>query len=267
MSIPIILILFITGCLVGFLAGFFGVGGGVILVPVLIFFFELQNFHHDVITPMAMGTSLMIVVFASISSAIKHNKNRNVSKEGFIYIGIPSVVLAILGSFLASSLPGDILRKVFAIAVLSVAIRLSFEKTTSNENKTFSISKLKLTTIGSIVGFLSSLTGIGGGVFSIPLMYYFAKFPIKLAIGTSSATVIITASAAVTGYIFNGINNNLLPSYTLGYVDYLHAIPLIIGTVALARFGASVAYKTSAAWLRKFFSLFLFFNSIYMFFK
>lgn len=267
MSISIFLILLLVGCVVGFLAGFFGVGGGVILVPVLISFFELQKFNPNIITQMAMGTSLFIVIFASISSAIKHKKNGNVYIRGVLYIGIASILGAAIGSVIAASLSGEILRKIFGFAVLLVAIRLLVEKSSAEQKENFRPHRTKLIIIGTTVGILSSLTGIGGGVFAVPLMYYLANFPIKQAIGTSSATVIITATSAVIGYIFNGLHNNLLPEFTLGYVNYLHAIPLIIGTAGLARYGAMVANKISSLWLRKLFAIFLIINSLYMFLK
>ncbi len=267
MSISIFILLLVIGCAVGFLAGFFGVGGGVILVPVLISIFEMQNFNSAIVTQMAMGTSLFIVIFASVSSAIKHKKNGNIYIRGVLYIGTASIFGAALGSIIASSLSGDVLRKIFAFAVFIVAIRLLIEKSVSEQKENFHPAPLKLVAIGTTVGILSSLTGIGGGVFAIPLMYYIANFQIKKAIGTSSATVIITAASAVIGYIINGLHNDLLPNFTLGYINYLHAIPLIIGTVGLARYGATVANKTSSNWLRKFFALFLIINSLYMFLK
>lgn len=267
MSISIFILLLVIGCAVGFLAGFFGVGGGVILVPVLISIFEMQKFNPEIVTQMAMGTSLFIVIFASISSAIKHKKNGNVYIRGVLFIGIASILGAAFGSIIASSLSGDVLRKIFAFAVFFVAIRLVFEKSETEQKKNFHPNPIKLIAIGATVGILSSLTGIGGGVFAIPLMYYIANFSIKKAIGTSSATVIITATSAVIGYIINGWNNELLPNFTIGYINYLHAIPLIIGTVGLARYGAIIANNTSSIWLRKLFAVFLILNSLYMFFK
>lgn len=264
--LTIIILLFI-GCIIGFLAGFFGVGGGVILVPVLLFFFTAQSIDERVITHLAMGTSLFIVIFASFSSALKHKKQGNVFWKGVLFIGISSIVSAAIGTTVAAIIPGEILRKIFATAVLVVSLRLFFEKTKTETGGDFNPSRIRLVIIGVTVGFLSALTGIGGGVFSIPLMYFLANFPIKRAIGTSSATVIITASTAVIGYAFNGFGNIHLPAYTIGFVDYLHAIPLIIGTVIVGPYGAAWANKTSSLMLRKLFAIYLFANSIFMFIK
>ncbi len=262
-----LLILLIVGCIIGFLAGFFGVGGGVILVPVLIFLFTHQSVNNSVLTQLAMGTSLLIVIFASFSSAIKHTHQKNVYWRAVLIMGIASVVTAGLGSIIAAALPGNVLRIFFAIVVLTVGLRLFFEKIKQDNFGEFRPDSWKLILIGSFVGFLSPLTGVGGGVFSIPLMYYLANFPIKRAIGTSSATIIITAGVAVAGYILNGYGNTELPAHTFGFVDYIQAIPLIIGTVVIGPLGAATAYKTSSLILRRLFALFLIANSVYMFFK
>jgi uncharacterized membrane protein YfcA len=110
---------------------------------------------------------------------------------------------------------------------------------------------------GFLVGMVSSLAGVGGGVLSIPIMHSILKFPLKKALGTSSATIVITALAAGTGYILKGWGNSLLPEGTLGYVDWLHALPLIAGSSPLAAVGAHIANKTKVTVLKRIFALFL----------
>lgn len=119
-------ILLLVGCVIGFLAGFFGVGGGVILVPVLVFLFEHQSVNNSVLTQLAMGTSLFIVIFASISSATKHTQQQNVYWRAVMIMGIASVITAGLGSVIAASLPGNVLRIFFAVVVFAVGLRLFF---------------------------------------------------------------------------------------------------------------------------------------------
>jgi uncharacterized protein len=267
MDILTFLILFFVGGGIGFLAGFFGVGGGVILVPVLIFLFEHQGANNSIVTQLAMGTSLLIVTFASMSSAAKHTHQKNVYWRAVLIMGLASVVTASLGSIAAAAVSGVLLRKIFAVAVLASGLRLLFEKTKQESAGEFNPQAWKFILIGSVAGLLSSLTGVGGGLVSIPLMYYLLHFPIKRAIGTSSATIIITAGAAVTGYIVNGFGNPDLPIHTLGYVDYVQAIPLIIGTVAVGPLGAATVHKTHSVMLRRFFAVFLTVNALYMFLK
>jgi uncharacterized membrane protein YfcA len=267
MDLLTLLILLLVGCGIGFLAGFFGVGGGVILVPVLMFLFEHQGVNNSIVTQLAMGTSLLIVIFASMSSAAKHTQQKNVYWRAVLIMGLASAVTASLGSVVAVAVSGVVLRKIFAAAVLVTGLRLFFEKTQQESAGEFKPQVWKLILIGSVVGLLSSLTGVGGGVFSIPLMFYLAHFPIKRAIGTSSAAIIITAGAAVTGYIVNGYGNVDLPAHTLGYIDYVQAIPLIIGTVAVGPLGAATAHKTHSVILRRLFAVFLTVNALYMFLK
>ncbi len=98
------------------------------------------------------------------------------------------------------------------------------------------------------------------------MMYNFLKFPLKKSLGTSSATIVITATAAAAGYVMKGLGNTLLPDHTLGYVDYINSIPIIIGTLPTARLGAMVAHKTNVDVLRKFFAVFLLVVATKMFF-
>jgi uncharacterized membrane protein YfcA len=110
---------------------------------------------------------------------------------------------------------------------------------------------------GFLVGILSALAGVGGGVLSIPVMHSMLKFPLKKALGTSSATIVITALAAGVGYVIRGWSNTLVPAGSLGYVDWLTALPLIAGSIPLAAFGAHVANKTKVTRLKQIFAIFL----------
>ncbi len=267
MEITTFFLLLVIGCCVGFLAGFFGVGGGVILVPVLVLMFTIQSVNPEVLTHMAMGTSLFTVVFASLSSAVKHSRQGNVFKKGVLVLGLSSVIFAFAGTYLASIIPGWWLRKIFSFAILFVSLMLLFENSKKEFTGEFQPKIFRLVWIGSVVGLFSSMTGVGGGVFFVPLLYFFVSFPIKLAIGTSSTTILLTATTAVAGYIINGWGNSHLPSNTIGFVDFLQAFPLIIGTVIFGPVGATIAQKTKSERLKKIFAVFLLINAILMFIK
>jgi uncharacterized membrane protein YfcA len=267
-----ILLLLLAGCVTGFLAGFFGVGGGILLVPVLLFFYtSVLNppVSSVVVTHLTFGTSLLVVIFASVVSAYQYSRNDHVIWKGVLYIGLASVAGAVFGSTIASSLQGKVLQQIFATVVAVAAVRLLMRSRKPSEEPKPNLSPAGLTGIGGIVGMVSSLAGVGGGVFSIPMMYYIMKFPLKKALGTSSATIVITAVAATAGYIVNGWNHPDMTAYrsfTIGYVDYLHAIPIIIGTIPLARYGAGVAHKTKVGVLQKVYGVFLLVIAVKMFF-
>ncbi len=261
-----ILLLLLAGGLAGFLAGFFGVGGGIILVPMLLIFFKSIDVSSLVSTHLAFGTSLLIVIFASLTSAYQYTKNGHVVWRAVIFIGIASVVGATIGSNIAGELQGKTLQKIFAAVVIIAAIRLLSEGQKPKEEPKPNLAPPGLAGTGLVVGLVSSLAGVGGGVFAIPMMYNFLKFPLKKALGTSSATIVITALASSIGYVVKGWDNTLLPAYTLGFVDYFHSIPIIIGTLPAARFGAIVANKTHVDKLRKYYGVFLIVIAAKMFF-
>jgi len=258
MDIVQLLILFVAGCAAGFLAGFFGVGGGIILVPILLYFYQSTGVSSLVATHLAFGTSLLIIIFASFSSAYEYQKNGHVVWRAVFIIGLASVLGALGGATIASAISGKALQRIFGVVVLIAALRLLSEQRKPKGELKPKLGVPGLALTGLVVGLLSSLAGVGGGIFSIPIMYSMLHFPLKRALGTSSATIVITAVAGTTGYMLRGMGNSLLPNFTLGYVDWLHALPVIIGTVMLARVGASVANKTDTVLLRKIFAMFLF---------
>jgi len=255
------------GCGIGFLAGLFGVGGGILIVPVLIFSYDHADISPAILTHIAIGTSLFVVIFASITSAYQHRKQGNIDWRSVFVIGFSSALIAFATTRLAAALSGKNLQMAFAIIVMAAAIRMLTEGVSQAQKKLELSSRPStrgLIGVGLTTGIVSALTGIGGGVFSIPMMYYFLKMPIKLAIGTSSATVVITALFSVAGYIVNGIGRPGLPEWSLGFVDLQRGVALAIGSLLLARAGAYVSFKTHPFRLRKVFALFVLLVSIYM---
>ncbi|MBM4278665.1 MAG: sulfite exporter TauE/SafE family protein [Deltaproteobacteria bacterium] len=259
-----------VGCGVGFVAGLFGVGGGFITVPILIFSYEHSGFSPAVLTHMAIGTSLFVVLFASIASAYQHGKQKNIDWRSVFLIGFSSAATAFVTAQLAAGLSGKHLRITFAIIVGLAALRMLTESTEQAQKKLDLASKpstFGLVSVGLTVGVVSALAGIGGGVFSIPIMYYFLKMPLKLAIGTSSATIFITALFSVIGYVIGGMDCQGLPGWNLGFVDLQRGIAIAIGTTLLAKTGAHVSFKTHPFRLKKFFALFVILMAIYLLVK
>lgn len=260
------LILLLLGAASGFLAGFFGVGGGIILVPMLLLFYSSTGVTSLVATHLAFGTSLLVIVFAAAASAYEYHRNNQVVWRAVGVIGVASVVGAYLGSVVAGGLPAKTLQQIFAVVVVVAAIRLFAElhKPKGSEGPKLGLPGLLGT--GLAAGLVSSLAGVGGGVITIPVMYSLLHFPLKRAFGTSSATIVVTALAGVVGYAVQGWGNLLLPGGTIGYVDYLRAIPVIVGTVPCAVAGARLSEKTHPATLRQIFAAFLLVVAIKLFF-
>lgn len=264
------LIFLMVGCGVGFLAGLFGVGGGFVMVPVLILSYEHLGFSPTVLTHMAIGTSLLVVLFSGTSSAYQHQKKGNVDWRAVALIGFSSALTAFGVARVAASLSGRHLRIAFAIIVIGAGLRMLTESRAKAERKlelTKSPSQIGLMGVGLVAGMVSALAGIGGGVVTIPMMYQLLKMPLRVAIGTSSAAIVITALFSVTGYIVNGIGHPDLPKWSIGFVDLQRGLSLAIGTVLLAKWGAYVSFKTHPFLLRKLFALFIILVALYLMLK
>lgn len=265
-----LLIFLMVGCGVGFLAGLFGVGGGFVMVPFLILSYEHLRLSPTILTHLAIGTSLLVVVFSGTASAYQHQKKGNVDWRAVAFIGFSSALTAFAAARLAASLSGRHLRIAFALIVIGAGIRMLTESRAKAEKKldlTKPPSQIGLIGVGLVAGVVSALAGIGGGVVTIPMMYQLLKMPLRVAIGTSSAAIVVTALFSVTGYIVNGIGHSDLPPWSLGFVDIQRGLTLAIGTVLLAKLGAYVSFKTHPFLLRKLFALFIILVAIYLMLK
>lgn len=264
------LIFLMVGCGVGFLAGLFGVGGGFVMVPVLILSYEHLGLPPTVLTHIAIGTSLLVVVFSGASSAYQHQKKGNVDWRAMAFIGFSSALTAFATARIAASLSGRHLRIAFAIIVIGAGIRMLTESRDKAEKKlemTKPPNDIGLIGVGLVAGIVSALAGIGGGVVTVPMMYQLLKMPLRIAIGTSSAAIVITALFSVTGYVINGIGHPDLPPWSLGFVDLQRGLSLAFGTVFLAKLGAYVSFRTHPFLLRKLFALFVILVALYLMVK
>ncbi len=259
-----------VGCITGFIGGLFGVGGGFIMVPALIFNYEHSGFPKEILTHLAIATSLFVVLFTSSMSAYQQNKQKNIHWKSVYVIGLSSAITAFFTAKIASSLKGELLRITFGIIVGLAAIRMLLEgkeQTQKRLNLDKDPSLVGLIFVGLIAGIVSALAGIGGGIFTIPMMYYFLDMPLKLAIGTSSAAIFITAFFSVLGYIVGGLKSLNLPDWSLGFVDLQRGIALAIGTMFFARIGAYVSFKTHPFHLKRLFAIFVVIIAFYIIFK
>ena len=255
------------GILIGFLAGLFGVGGGGLIVPLLVFSYGHLGVSPSVSTHIAIATSLFVVFFASLASAYQQRKQHNIHWHASIVLGLSSALTAMAAVRLAIFLSGKQLRIAFALIIVMLAVKIFSESALQDEKRHEPPSHLNLihlAVIGFAAGVISALAGVGGGGITITLMYYFLKMPIKLAIGTSSAAMVITALFGVSGYIVNGIGHIDLPDWSFGFIDFQRGIALAAGTLLTARIGAYVSFRAHPYYLRKFFALFLIFISIYI---
>ena len=225
-DLTLILMLMAIGIAVGISAGFIGIGGGVIMVPVLLELFRAQGMAPEVLVHVAMGTSLTVGVLSVGSSSYKHHKQGNVVWRIVPLLAIASVAGSWLASQLAVSVPGSWLQKGLAFILLLAAIRFLTEKKVDLgpiRSLPFWIWLL----IGFGTGMFAGLSGLAGGLVLIPALAYAAHVPtVKLA-GTSSGTVMFAALAGSIGYMMQ------TPSVELGD-GYVGLVSLIIaGSLAI----------------------------------
>ena len=244
-----------TGIFAGFLAGLLGVGGGLVIVPVLAFIFAAQGFPAAQIMHLALGTSLASIMFTSISSLRTHHAHGAVNWR--VVRGItPGIVAGTLGgTVVAAQLSTTFLKMFFVVFLYYVATQmiLNIKPKPSRELP----GKAGMFGAGSVIGAVSSLVGIGGGTLSVPFMTW-CNVKLHQAIGTSAAIGFPIAAAGAAGYVANGWALGTLPAYSLGFV-YLPALAgLAVASVLTAPFGARLAHRLPVARLKKFFALLLY---------
>jgi uncharacterized membrane protein YfcA len=271
LSIEVFLILFGVGVAAGILSGLFGVGGGIVIVPSLLAVYSLIGFNAPYVVHVAIATSLFTIIFTSTSSAYKHSRHGNVFWLAAFLIGISSAAAVFVFSKIAFALPGDVLKKIFGVVLILVSIKMLTEKKSASDkdNDGFDPGKIKKVycmLIGALAGTIAAFTGLGGGIFKIPLLHYAAKFPIRKAIGTSSAALFITSLAGALSYIFNAPPGANTMKYSIGIVDALSAVPIVLASIPCAQVGVYLNKKTQSFLLKKLFACLILIMALKMLF-
>ncbi len=258
-----IAVLLATGAVAGVIAGLLGVGGGIVVVPVLFQVFTLLGVDEAVRMHLAVGTSLAVIIPTSISSARSHYRRGSVDVPVLKSWG-PLVLLGVvLGTALASAVVGDVLSGVFAVVALLVAARMTFhpESVSVSERP---LPRPVMWAIGLVIGMISAMMGIGGGSLSVPALTL-CRFSIRRAVGTASAIGLIIAVPGAIGFMAAGSDVPALPPFSIGYVSVIGFACIVPATIATAPLGARIAHAINPVWLRRAFALFLFATSVRMF--
>ncbi len=256
------LIYFLLGIVVGLAAGFFGIGGGVIAIPVLMWIFHSQGIGGDYYVHLAFGTNLFVIIVTASMASYRHTKYGHVYWPAVPYLAAFSITGAFLSSFVARLIPGDALKILFALLMIYSGVRLLYHKKHPEPARTRAElrenpPKILYAVTGLLAGIIAGLTGLGGGVIAIPLMITLLHFPVEVVAGTSSSIMIFTAIAGTAGYIVNGWGIPSLPRGALGFVYLYAAIPYLLGTSISAQVGAKLNNLLDAAKLRTIFGAFL----------
>ncbi len=264
LSFQIVSLFILLGSLAGFSAGLFGIGGGVILVPLFLWAFKVAGFHPDLIVHTAFGTSLAIIVPTSISSTLGHRKRGNVAWHQVFPLAATATLGAVSGSWLAVGLPGELLKALFGVMQIGVGLKMFLYHPHLPPEESGRPPLWKLFFVGLCGGFFSAFFGIGGGVVAVPLMVLMLRLPIHLAVGNSSALIVVSSLGGAISYVTLGWHLADLPPFSFGFVNLLVAAMVAPLTIVFARLGARVAARTQHDKLMKIFAVFLIFIGVRM---
>ncbi len=264
LDIHLILMLLLAGSIAGFIAGLFGVGGGIIVVPVTLWVLYNQNIESEYIQHIAVGTSLTVMVFTTFMSSLGHYRKRAIQLNVLKAMAPGIVIGSVIGSLLASHIPSKSLQIAFIVFAYLVALKTMAG---FNPDSSWNLPKpAGIFGVGSAVGAVSGLLGIGGGVFNVPFLLA-CKVPVKTAVGTSAALSWSVAISGAVGYMWQGAQISNLPDHTLGFCYLPVAITLIITTSIFAPLGVKLTHALPSKLMRIIFGLMLLGVSTQILFK
>jgi uncharacterized membrane protein YfcA len=242
------------GAVAGLFAGLFGIGGGLIMVPVLAMLFAEQGFAADNVMIMSVATSLATIILTSIASVIAHHRLGAVIWPKVFRL-VPGIMAgSVLGAVIADRISGEILRYLFIVYLLYAALQLALQRK-PNAGRRSSPPLLDFCA-ALVIGGLSAIIGIGGGTLTVPYLVHF-QTPIRNAVAVSSACGLPIALAGTVSYVLLGWQAPLLPDWSLGYIYLPSFAGIVLTSVITAPIGAKLAGLIPAQKLKRYFALLL----------
>ena len=251
-----ILLMVLTAFPVGFFAGFFGIGGGLITVPFLFFIFETLNLDRSYIMHLAVGTSFSIIIPTSLVSVLTHKKNKFVDINIIKSYGLFVIIGVLLGTIFAALMQTKSLVLFFSLVVYFLGTYLLL-----NSNKVQKAKKnfelLPRLFFGFVSGFVSAPMGIGGAVMNVPVLRYFG-YPIKKAIGSAAAIGFIIALFGAIGFLISGSFLKANLPLSIGFINIPAFLIFVPITTFMARVGANSVNKIDKSKVQSLFGVFLY---------
>jgi uncharacterized protein len=250
----------LTAVPVGFVAGLFGIGGGLITVPFLYYIFGSLGIDPQYIMHLAVGTSFAIIIPTSTVSVLTHHKYKAVDFDIVKSYGIFVILGVILGTIFAASLKTKSLVLFFSIIIFLLSIYLLLLKE-KEKNVIIQIKLYSKVILGFLVGFISAPMGIGGAVMNVPILKFFG-YSINKAIGSAAAIGFLIALFGAIGFLVSGsyLQTNL--PFSIGFLNIPAFLIFIPITTFMARIGARTVHKIDKSKISKFFGIFLFIIAI-----
>ncbi len=254
----------LVGIITGTMAGLFGVGGGLIIVPVMHYILTSNGIEEAITIPLSIGTALACIIVTSSSAAYSHYKKKSLSIKRFSQLTVGILVGAGFGSSFVINVDSEVLKNMLAIFVSIMAARLFINIKMPKVNKEPSFIFFNIA--GGVIGYLSSIFGIGGGIFSVPLLKI-SGMEMKKAVGTGAACAFPIAILSSTSYLLLGLNVEGLPEYTLGFIYLPGLFGIVIFSFFFAKIGAQLAHKLNDKFLQFIFAAHLVPVAIYWFLR
>lgn len=244
----------LLGVVAGMTGGLLGLGGGIVIVPALLFLFIYQGLPGDILMHMAVATSLATIVFTSLSATWAHHRHGAVSWHVVRLLGPGIIIGAIAGALIADQLRSDSLQTAFGLFEILVALQIGFGIKPSAQRSLPDTTGMVAS--GSVIGTISSLLGIGGGTLTVPFLLW-CNVNIRKAVATSSACGLPIAVAGTATMIITGWNYPRLPEGTTGYVYWPVVVMISIASVCAAPLGARLTHTLPVDILKRVFAIVL----------
>lgn len=253
-TLHMIAIYALTGVFAGLIGGMLGLGGGIIIVPVLHYLFIQQGFSSSILMHLAVTTSLASIIATSVFATYTHHKKGAVLWPVVNRFAPGLLVGAGLGAVLADSLSSNVLRITFGVFETLIAIQIWFE--IKPEAKTQLPETMGLVSAGTGIGLFSTILGIGGGTLTVPFLLW-CNVNIRNAVAVSSACGFPIAVAGTTALIIVGWNNSDVPANSYSYLYWPAALSIIAMTIFFAPLGARLAHYLPVSTLKRLFAILL----------
>ncbi len=253
-----------TGVVAGLLAGLLGVGGGIVIVPVLFQMFAFLEIPEHMRMHLAVGTSLTTIIATSVISTRSHHRRGAVDwsllRSWWIWILLGTLA----GTAIAGSVRSDVLIFVFATVAICIAAFMAFTSPNFRIGSGGVPRGAARIVSGSLIGAISAMMGIGGGTLGVPFMST-VGMPVHRAVGTAAAVGFIVAVPATIGFMIAGWGEKALPHLSVGFVNLLGVALITPLSTTAAPWGARLAHSLSSVALRRFFALFLLITAVRMY--
>jgi uncharacterized membrane protein YfcA len=256
--LPLSIILLLTGLAAGVFGGYLGIGGGVIMVPVLVELLQARGVNPQHLFHLAFGTSLFTAIAMTSVATLSYAHAKRVAWKTTLWVAIPAVGMSLVGSYLAAISQTELLKVAFFIFLIISSILLIRGKAKPTHTQD-DLRRHALIVTGLLAGIVSAYLGVAGGVVMVPLFIIWARLPVEKTPGTSASVGIITTFVGALGYMLHGMRAENLPDGAWGFVLPGFAVIMMIGAVVGAPIGSFLNRRFGTRVFRYIFAVFLLF--------